>query len=193
MSKGTIVVLSLLLSILFISCGTGGRIKSLNRDFNEAIIIAKVDIFNNEEPASEYSIVFFDQYTSGSYAVKPDKNNYIYKKILVGKHHIAKIQMGNRSIKLPITYTGFETPEGKIYYIGDLTADLKLDFNVGAMFGLLGAIAYEERTVSVPSIRVVNNYEKAVTYFKTIFPCKDTILQSIMVVDSVNFKSNPEE
>lgn len=171
------------LLVFIAACGTG-RIESLYRQPDEAIVIAKVKLLDGKDNRTDEGKIFF----GGANGVEPDDSGYVYFKVYTGKYYFARVQMGNESVKLPKTYTSFEIPESKIYYIGDITAYLNMEFNYGAGFGLLGALAYEGRHVRVPPVNVENNYEKDTYYFKNIFPMQDTIIPVIMRVDSAQLQ-----
>jgi hypothetical protein len=187
MFKIIIFCSSLIFAILLLSCATG-RIESLTRLPNEAIVIAKLKILNFGDDETSNTHLLFNERAWGTYHVKPDDSNYIYMKLPIGKHNLARVSIEDRSINIPDTYTSFVIPEGKIYYIGDISTKLRLRPNLGFMFGLLGALAYESRSLELPEIIVENNINQATSYFKKMFPSSDTIYTSIMNVDTVHFK-----
>jgi hypothetical protein len=187
MKKIIFLFLSIIFSVILTACSTG-RIDSLVRKPNEAIIIANVNIINNHYNETSNSVLMFDETSMGTFHVKPDGKSFIYMKLPIGKYNLSRIEIGNRSINLPKYYTNFEIRESKLYYIGDILTELELNVNVGSAFGLIGALAYEGRTVTLPPVKVYDNYINAVSYFKSIFPCNDTIIPCIMQVDTIRYR-----
>lgn len=178
-----IIVISL--SIIITSCSTG-RIESLERNSDEAIIIAKVKVNNQNEDVTNDAVFLFDETAYGTYHVRTDLEEYFYMKIPLGNHYISRISIGSRSINLIDSFLTFETKESKIYYIGDLSFELDLGVNVGASFGLLGALAYEGRKVVMPPVAIKNNFERSKTYFNNIFKNVEIIYPNLVRIDSSN-------
>lgn len=175
-----------LIIILIVTACSNGRIESLERKPNESIVIAKLKIMNYDEDVTEDSGVLFDEILWGTYGVLPDDSCFIYLKLPVGNHYLARIANGNKSINLPETMLRFETPESKIYYLGDITVKLELDMNISAAFGLIGAMAYEGRNVKQPPFTVDNKIEDAKKYFNSMFPSNETITQCKFYCDSTS-------
>lgn len=113
-------------------------------------------------------------------------------KIPVGLHYLARIEIDSKSLNIPETFTSFETSKGGLYYIGDITTCVELDFNAGMMFGLMGGLAYEIRQVDPPQIYVDNNYNDAVKYFKSKFPTDEPIILNLMQADTTNHRDRPK-
>lgn len=173
-----------LLCLIIISCGTG-RISNLERKPNEAIVIAKMRIIDKRNNITKSSGILFDETFWNKYSVNPDDSSYIYIKLPLGKHYIARIEYGSKSQNLPENLITFNTPESRIYYIGDINMQLfTLEANYGFKYGIIGTILYETRDVDTPLIYVENNYIDAKTYFTNLFPTNEEIILSIAEIDS---------
>ena len=125
-------------------CSTG-RIASLNRKPNEAIIIAKIQIKNGDSYLNNKWNFLFDERLWAKWAVWPDEQNYIYMKVPVGKHFIALLQYKEFHKNIPDNYLTIDIKENKIYYIGDLvlnwTIDKKMDATIYYGGGAIGGAA----------------------------------------------------
>jgi hypothetical protein len=192
MKKSKYLVLGLLLILVITGCSTG-RINSLERKSNECIVIAKVYIKNYGEDFTYGSRFFFDGRTRSVVPVYPDDFYYIYFKLTLGNHFLGRIENDDRSINLYDDYLRFETPESKIYYLGDISTELSLDMNYGSflyVFGAIGGIVgnriYENRSVKQPKMVIENRIGEAITYFNSIFENKEEIIQCKIYNDSTN-------
>ena len=91
-------------------------------------------------------------------------------KLPLGKHFLSGIAFNNRSINLTDKLLKFETPENKIYYLGDINIILSLDFNDTFTNGLIGALEYDNRSKTPPAIWIDNKIKNAKFYFNSLFP-----------------------
>lgn len=181
-------LLLIFMSFIFItfiitSCSTG-RIDSLERKPDEAIIIAKVHVKNQKNGVTSKTDFIFDETTWGTYHVRADSKKYFYMKLPLGNHYLSRISIGDKSINLNEFFITFETKESKIYYIGDLSFELDMGANIGLMFGLIGALAYEGRSVVMPPVAVKNNFDSTTTYFNNLFKNTEPIYPCLIKIDS---------
>ena len=173
----------LLISMGFIlnSCGTG-RITSLEKKTDEAIIIAKVQIKNGEVYLDNKWNFLLDERLLAKWAVWPDDQHYIYMKVPLGKHFIALLQYNEFSKNIPDDYLTIDITESKIYYIGDITLHWNIDkkADIQNRNGVAGAIQDSKKAGAYISVDVIDNYDTAVKYFNSKFPNDATIEKTLL-------------
>jgi hypothetical protein len=176
-------VVFVFISFIIISCGSG-RIENLERKPNEAIVIAKMKIIDEEYDITQESEIFFSKE-----GVSADAASYVYFKIPCGRNNISRIETSYGSQNLQSYLLRYLVPESKIYYIGDISLKFDISANWQAIaFGLLGNWAYENRDVENPEVDITDNFESAKTHFKNLFPNNEEIYKSIAVFDTLNIK-----
>ncbi len=173
----------LIIGFIIISCGTG-RIDNLERKPDEAIVIAKMRIIDEEYDITQESEIFFSKE-----GVSADAASYVYFKIPCGRNNISRIETSYGSQNLQSYLIRYIVPESKIYYIGDISLKFDIPANWQAIaFGLIGHLAYESRDVENPDVEIKDNFESAKTHFKKLFPTNEEIYKSIAVFDTLNIK-----
>jgi hypothetical protein len=176
----------IVIALIGISYGCGsGRISTLDRDQNEAIIIAKVQIKNGNKILDNKWNFLFDERLQGSLAVWPDDQNYIYMKIPLGKHFISLIQYYPYSKTLPDDYLTIDIKENKIYYIGDILFHWTIDErNDASRNGIIGAMADSKKNGSRIKVEISDNYDNTVKYFNALFPNNQKTEKEILKVNN---------
>lgn len=168
-----------LVTVSFWGCGSG-RITTLEKEQNEAIVIGRLTITDNRKDVSPKSNILFDERAWGTYAVWPDDKNYIYLKLPVGRHFIAFLQHSEYNNNFPDNYAVVDLPESKIYYIGDLTINLKFGDMDEAKSGVLGAVSdINKEGVKIP-IEISDNYDSTVQYFNQKFNNTSIVEKSLL-------------
>lgn len=170
-------------------CSTG-RIASLNRKANEAIIIAKIQIKNGDSYLNNKWNFLLDERLWAKWAVCPDEQNYIYMKVPVGKHFIALLQYNGFHKNIPDNYLTIDIKENKIYYIGDIvlnwTIDKKNDttnyYSGGVIGGVAGAVADSKKSGEFIKVDIVDNYDETTKYFTLKFPDSQSIEKELMKI-----------
>ena len=194
MAKSKKLFIGLILILILTGCHTG-RIDSLSRNRDESIIIARLRIVNDDRDITSKARLIFDNIKG--YGVLPDDSCYIYFKLQGGKHYLSRIEYLDRSINLPVTLLSFKTPPSNIYYLGDISIKLDLDFNYssmirgiggfgGALLGAAASVAYENRSVESPPILLENKIEDAKKYFNSLFSSNEPISQCKFICDTTN-------
>ncbi|MBM2815130.1 MAG: hypothetical protein HW421_1892 [Ignavibacteria bacterium] len=192
--RNYLVILSL--TFILISCRTG-RIDSLDREPDEAIIFAKIEVKNfDDEITQKSSFVFCSTgYSSrvvpwwSKLAIRPDEEGYIYMKLPVGTYSIQRVNIREKSIVFPEYATRITLPDGNIYYIGDIT----MAFENPSSFITSNSIisrsivprsfrnvykALNEDDEKLPEMSITNNIN-SIKYFREIFPTNDSIFTSL--------------
>lgn len=183
-------ILLIAFGFMLAGCGTG-RIASLDRKPNEAIIIAKIQIKNGDSYLDNKWNFLLDERLLGKLAVWPDEQNYIYMKVPVGKHFIALLQYNNFFKNIPDNYLTIDIKENKIYYIGDIvlnwTIDKKKDarsYNGGGTIGgITGAVASSKKTGEFINVDIADNYDEATKYFTSKFTESQLIEKELLKVN----------
>lgn len=106
----------------------------------------------------------------GNLGVWPDKQNYIYMKIPIGKHFISLLQYYPYSKTKPDNYLSINIKENKIYYIGDIIFYWNIDDNNDrCKDGVIGAISDSKKEGEFIKVEINDNYDRAVKYFNNKF------------------------
>ena len=152
-------ILLLAFGFLITGCSTG-RITSLNRNPNEAIIIAKIQIKDGDTYLNNKWNFLLDERLWAKWAVLPDEHNYIYMKLPVGKHFIALLQYNGLHKNIPDNYLTIDIKENKIYYIGDIVLNWTIDKEKDATNnggGAAGAIADSKKPGEYIKVDIVDH------------------------------------
>jgi len=180
------IIIVVFVAVTLIGCGSG-RITTLEKDQNEAIVVGRLTITNDGEDISNKSNILFDERTWATYAVWPDDNNYIYLKLPIGKHFIAFLQHSGYNKNFPDDYAVIELPESKIYYIGDLTIILHLSESDEAKTGIAGAVEDINKEVEKIPIDVSDNYDTTIKYFNQKFNNTVIIEKSLLQLNKYEY------
>ena len=176
---------------LMISGCSMGRIASLDRKPNEAIIIAKIQIKNGDSYVNNKWNFLLDERLWAKWAVCPDEQNYIYMKVPVGKHFIALLQYNGFHKNIPDNYLTIDIKENKIYYIGDIVLNWTIDkgkdatnyYGGGAIGALAGTIADSKQPGEYIKVDIVDNYDETTKYFISKFPNSQPIEKELMKIN----------
>jgi len=183
-------ILIVTFGFLTIGCSTG-RITSLNRKTNEAIIIAKIQIKDGNTYLNNKWNLLLDERLWAKWAVWPDEQNYIYMKVPVGKHFIALLQYNGFQKNIPDNYLTIDIKENKIYYIGDIVLNWTIDkekdaanYNGGgAIGGAAGTIADSKKPGEYIKVEIVDNYDETTKYFTLKFSNSQPIEKELMKIN----------
>jgi len=179
-----------ILGLLVTGCSTG-RITSLSRKPNEAIIIAKIQIKNGDSYLDNKWNFLLDERLWAKWAAWPDKQNYIYMKVPIGKHFIALLQYKGFHKNIPDNYLTIDITENKIYYIGDIVLNWTIDkakdavkYNGGgAIGGIAGAVANSKKSGEYIKVDVVDNYDETTKYFTSKFSNSQLIEKKLLKIN----------
>jgi len=181
--KNITIKLIFLLSTLLFGCGTG-RISTLDRESNEAIIIANVQIINGNNTLDNKWNFLFDERLTGNLAVWPDEKNYIYMIVPIGKHFISLLQYYPYIKTIPDNYLSININENKIYYIGDIKFYWNIDENNDRVTGgLLGAISDSNKDGDFINVEINDNYDNAIKYFNSKFINNQKIEKELLIIN----------
>jgi len=183
--KKICTILLIAFGFLLAGCGTG-RIVSLDRKPNEAIIIAKIQIKNGDSYLDNKWNFLLDERLLGKLAVWPDEHNYIYMKVPVGKHFIALLQYNGLQKNIPDNYLTIDIKENKIYYIGDIVLNWTIDKKKDASNyngGIVGAVANSKKTGDFIKVDIADNYDETTKYFTSKFPESQSIEKELLKVN----------
>ncbi len=183
-------ILILAFGFLTIGCSTG-RITSLNRKTNEAIIIAKIQIKDGNTYLNNKWNLLLDERLWAKWAVWPDEQNYIYMKVPVGKHFIALLQYKGFQKNISDNYLTIDIKENKIYYIGDIVLNWTIDkekdvanYNGGgAIGGAASTIGDSKKPGEYIKVEIVDNYDETTKYFISKFPNSQPIEKELMKIN----------
>jgi len=173
------IIIVVFVAVTLAGCGSG-RITTLEKDQNEAIVVGRLTITNDGEDISNKSNILFDERAWATYAVWPDDSNYIYLKLPIGKHFIAFLQHSEYYKNFPDNYAVIELLESNIYYIGDLTINLHLGESDVSGIGVAGALKDINKEGEKIPIDVSDNYDTTIKYFNQKFNNTDTIEKSLL-------------
>jgi len=187
--KRILKTLVIVICLVFTSCSTG-RIVSLDRKTNEAIILAKIQIKNGDSFIGNKWNFLLDERLWAKWAVWPDNENYIYMKVPVGEHFIALLQYKGLQKNIPDNYLTIDTKENGIYYLGDIVIHWPINSKTdganyssgGALGGALGTIAASKQGGTSLDVDIVDNYDETTAYFKSKFKCDQTIYKSLIKI-----------
>mgnify|MGYP000994325076 CR=1 FL=1 len=183
MKKTLLTIFFILVSLFLFGCGTG-RITTLDREENEAIIIANVQIINGNKSLDNKWNFLLDERLVGNLSVWPDEQNYIYMKVPIGKHFISLLQYYPYSRTLPDNYLSINIKENKIYYIGDIKFYWNIDENNDRIAGgLLGAISDSEKDGDSIKVEINDNYDNTVKYFNAKFLNNQNIEKELLLIN----------
>jgi hypothetical protein len=168
---------------MFLGCKTG-RISTLEKNPDEAILFGKVTFMSNGEVFTRKHAILFDEIWWGTYAVFPDDSNYIYTKVPVGKHFIARVESYPDNTNFPETFLTFETNKSGIYYIGDITIDWDNISSFKLLGGLLGSATDAMKGKVQLPVHIVDNFEETTKYItkKIFYQTNLTIEKSIVKI-----------
>lgn len=180
--------------LFFASCATG-RITTLDRQSNEAIILAKIQIKNGDTFIGNKWSLLLDERVWGKWAVKPDENNYIYMKVPVGEHFVAMLQYNRFHKNIPDNYLTIDVMDNGIYYIGDIVINWTIDPNTdgassaavggvlgGALGAVIGAVADSKRAGDYLKVDIIDNFDETTSYLATKFLYDQKINKSLLKV-----------
>ncbi len=177
------IIFNISFTLFIIGCSTTGRITNLTHKpaKSNAIIIARFSIIDSGQDVAANSLIYFDNRLGGTY-VRPDKQNYIYMELPVGKHFIASLWYEPFKKALPDSYATIDLPQSKIYYIGDISINANFSYKDGFVPGLLGLI-YEKnkKGVAVP-IEIIDRFDSTTTYFNRKFQNNSPIEKALLRV-----------
>lgn len=182
-------ILVMVFGLMVTGCSTG-RITSLNRKPNEAIIIAKIQVRNGDSYLNNKWNFLLDERLWAKWAVWPDEQNYIYMIVPVGKHFIALLQYNGFHKNITDNYLTIDIKENKIYYIGDIVLNWTIDkekdatnyHGGGAIGGAAGAITDSKKQGENIKVEIVDNYDETTKYFNSKFANSQRIEKELMKI-----------
>lgn len=195
------IFLLAVISVVFLSSCSVGRIKNLEMEEEHAIVIAKINIIRDSTYlTNEWDINWNNQ---GKYFAHCDSNGYVYMQIPLFKNSITKLYYKNDILQLPMNWYSIFLRNTDIYYIGDIIVNWdtlesvskisEKDANIVVTAGILGgaiaggiagAIAAENmesiKNIYPNAVIVNDNYKEATDYFKTLFPTDKIIKKALL-------------
>ncbi|MBP1645738.1 MAG: hypothetical protein H6Q16_1313 [Bacteroidetes bacterium] len=201
--KKTFLLLAVITAICFSSCSVG-RIKNLEMEPDEAIVIAKINVIQD---SSKYLKNAWDIAWNNSkkYSCSCDSNGYIYMRLPIAKNSITNILYKNDNLRMFDQWYYTNLKENKIYYIGDITIywdsllavsdilykqeqTLAMSGVMGGMIGgaIAGGIIAENNKSIINdkpgAVIVKDNYEETTKYFKKLFPTDKIITKALLEI-----------
>ena len=149
---------------VLMSCSTG-QIKNTELKNDEAIIVARAFIKNDNEIVEGKWNFLWNERLWGKNAVWVEKDGFVSMKLPKGKHFISLLQYKQYRKNIPDNYLLVELEPNKIYYIGDLTFNWDVSKEDVANTGIVGAVSDSKRSDSKIEINLKDNYENTVKEF----------------------------
>lgn len=171
----------LLLSAILVSCSSG-RIDSIERGPNEAIVIARYTLDDVGDDVTQESSLRFDSKLLDDISVSPDEANYIYFKMPIGEFYLASIYTKGKSQNIGENFFTITIPDGNIYYIGNISITGALHKHHHLPGGIIGLLADQNHICVDPLIKIENDYEKDVKYFRSLFNTDEKIHELKVVI-----------
>jgi hypothetical protein len=168
-----------------------GQLKSIETKPDEVIVIGHLKVQDKGKDITTETNLFFNEAAWGTYVYRADTSGYIYTKLKVGENHLARIGHKNRLANIPDDYATVTLADAaKVYYIGDISIDVTGMLRTSSgLFGLVGAVAAAGAGGKHVPIRVTNNPQLAIEYFRTKFPNNKEVVISTLVIKGDTLES----
>lgn len=147
-----------------IGCASG-QLKALDIKKDEAIIVAKVFIYNNGKKINTKWNFLWNERLWGKNAVWVKKDGFVSMRLPKGRHFISLLQYNQYHKNIPDNYLSIELEPNKIYYIGDLTFNWDVSKNDVGNTGVIGAISDAKKNESKIQVALEDKYEVTVKEF----------------------------